>query len=806
MKTNKEIFAASKLTLAVRGALIVMLVFPLGAYAEDDDVAALTHPTNSVEVGVGNTTKDSAKFGEYNGLDKKGANLIGNFKVRGGDAYNSYDGGDGINRWEIKGTDLGTTSRELGGTYSKQGQWDFGFKYDELQHNFGSIQTPLQGSMGGNSFIMPQGFGIVDTRNPSGVTFPATNGINAPYGAQALTPTQQSYFHTVDVHSNRKNTTLTIGHEFDQQWSMRFELGHLDQSGAKLMMSSTDFQNKAPVNLLSGTSGAPTKEAMQMLMNPTNYKTDTLNLALNWLGEKGHFTGSYYLSQFKAGYSGVSFSNPMVADSVGSTVAATVWPNGTALGGPFPVDMLSTAPDNMFQQLNLNGGYNLTQDTKLVGGVSYGRNTQNMAYINQDQMQVTNQTTKDLALTAGLKFNDHDNKTASNTYKFIDLGGATETSISTPMSNKKTQYELAGDYRIDSRQKLHLGYEYEQINRWCNSSPTAAQIAAASPALGSGTTAAALATAYYAQGNSCVQVPKSKENKLVANYRLKASDDVSFTAGYAYSQRKADVNAAFYNPMQANAQGFELPGYRAFFDASRKEQLVKAGVNWQASEKLNVGLNGRFVNDSYTDSALGVQSGHVWGANLDGAYSLSEKSSVGAYVSVQNRKRDLNNDQWGHTAAAYGTTLAGSGSLTQPWSNRLTEDETTVGLSAKEGELMGGKLDLSADLTYSLSKSGYTTTDNWVNAACTTASVSGYACGATPDIKSKLIQFKVAGDYKLDKASKVRVGYLYQNLKSTDYYYNAYQMGYTPTSLMPTNQQAPSYSVSVITASYLYNF
>jgi MtrB/PioB family decaheme-associated outer membrane protein len=811
MKTNKELFAVSKLTLAVRGALIVMLVLPLGAYAEDAEVAALTQPTNSVEVGVGDTTKDSAKFGEYNGLDKKGANLIGNFKVRGGDAYKSHDGGEGVNRWEFNGTDLGTTSRELGGTYSKQGQWDFGFKYDELRHNFGSIQTPQQGSMGGNSFVVPQGFGIVDTANRSGQL--------APYGTQALTPTQKSYFHTVDVYSDRKKSTLTIGHNFDQQWGIQFEIGHLEQGGAKLISSSTDFQNKSVGQTLGATAGNPTKEAIQMLMNPTNYTTDTFNLALNWLGDKGHFTGSYYLSQFKDGYNGLSFSNPMTSDSA-ATASRTYPANGTPLGAPFAVDMLSTAPDNFFQQLNLNGGYNFTQATKLVGGVSYGRNTQDMAYINQDQMQVgglpqsslnglvitkhadlklINQTTKDLALSAGLKFNDRDNRTASNTYKFYDLGGGADTSISTPLSNKKTQFELAADYRLSQHQKLNVGLEHEQIHRWCDSSPTLAQILAVTPGPG-GAVGNGVAAAYYANGASCVQVPNSTENKLVANYHLQATDDVNLSAGYSYGRRRADVNTAFYNPMQAYNQGYELPGTVAYFDASRNEQMVKAGINWQATEKLNVGLNGRYVNDDY--SALqGVQKGNSWSANLDAGYYFTENTSATAYVTVQNRKRDLDNATWSHTTATFYTLPA-----SQVWTNTLSEDENTVGINAKQGGLMGGKLDMTADLTYSLSKSGYTTTDNYVNAACTAVSTSGYACGSTPDIKSELIQFKLAGDYKLNKASKVRVGYLYQNLKSTDYYYNAYQMGYTPTSLMPTNQQAPSYSVNVVTVSYSFMF
>ena len=535
-------------------------------------------------------------------------------------------------------------------------------------------------------------------------------------------------------------------------------------------------------------------------------------MALNWIGDKAHFTGSYYLSKFRDGYNGLSFSNPFFQVAAPNT---TGWNPGVA----FPVDTLSTAPDNNFQQLNLNGGYELTQATKLVGGVSYGRNTQDMAYINQDQMQVgglpqsslnglvitkhadlklTNQTTKDLALSAGFKFNDRDNRTASNVYKFNDLGAGPETSISTPLSNKKTQFELAADYRITQRQKLNVGFEHEQIQRWCNNSPTLAQILAVTPGPG-GVVANGVAAAYFANGASCVQVPNSTENKLVANYHLQATDDVNLNAGYSYARRRADVNSAFYNPMQAKSEGYELPGYVAFFDASRNEQMVKAGVNWQATEKLNVGLNGRYVNDDYS-AALGVQKGNAWSANLDVGYYFTENTSATAYVTVQNRKRDLDNNSWSHATATFYTQAS------QIWTNTLSQDENTVGINAKHGGLMGGKLDMTADLTYSLSKSGYTTTDLWVNAACTTPSNNGYACGSTPDIKSELIRFKLVGDYKVDKASKVRVGYIYQNLKSTDYFYNPYQTGYTPTSMLPTNQQAPSYSVNVITASYLYTF
>ena len=67
-------------------------------------------------------------------------------------------------------------------------------------------------------------------------------------------------------------------------------------------------------------------------------------------------------------------------------------------------------------------------------------------------------------------------------------------------------------------------------------------------------------------------------------------------------------------------------------------------------------------------------------------------------------------------------------------------------------------------------------------------------------------QVKLVGAYSLDKKSSVSVGYIYQNLRSNDYFYNAYQMGYNPTSVLPTNQQAPSYVENRIFASYKYSF
>jgi MtrB/PioB family decaheme-associated outer membrane protein len=777
MESSKEYFSVSKLTLAVQAALVALIAFPLLAVAEDTanaEAEALKHPISFVEIGAMNVSHDSAKFGEYNGLDESGVYALGNFDVRGG---NAYDGSNGINRWEVKGIDLGTTSREISGTVGNQGQWNLGIGYDELRHNItDTYKTPFQGSMGKNSFFLPDTFGVIDT----------TQGGPAGTGTQAMTPNQLASFHTKDVHTDRENTSFSAGYNFDQQWSAQFDYNRLDQSGAKLI----------GIAFSPDAAGVGAGEDSATLMNPTNYKTDTFNLALNWAGDKGHVTASYFGSFFRDGYSSVSWSNPYVDNGLGNGLPPD--------GGVFPVDTFATAPSNNLNQINLSGGYDFTSTTKLAGGLSYGRNTQNRSFINDPlltsvlprssldglvvtthvDLKLTNQTTKDLALSAGLKYNERDNRTPSSTYASFNsiAGDPFGAVVNTPMSNKKTQLELAGAYRFDKRQSVRLVYEYEAVKRWCNNSlansAQSADVLAAFPT--------------YYTNSACVQSPESTENKLSASYKLKASNGVSLNAGYTYARRIADYNSSFYNPMQTSAEGLQNLGYRAFFDASRTEQLVKAGINWQANDKLNVGLNGRYVDDNY-DATLGVQKGHTWGLNLDAAYSYSQDGTVSAYLSAQRRERDL-------LSAEDNSPLAAP---TNIWSNRLTDDTDTIGITLKQNRLMGGKLALAGDLSYSYGTTGYSTQlKNYTSADCS----SGIACGNLPDIKNEMLRLKITGIYQVDKSSKVALGYMFNKRRTNDYYYSAYQTGSTDVTVLPTDQQAPNYSVSLLAVSYIYSF
>lgn len=790
MKTNKELLAVSTLTLAVQGALLAMFAMPPLAFAADDEVTALTQPTNSIEVGVGNVSQKSAKFGEYNGLNDSGTNGIVNFDIRGG---NAHDGSNGATRWQIKGTDLGTTSRSLDGSVSNQGQWNLNIGHDELRHNItDTYRTPQQGSMGGNSFTVPANFGTV------------RGDITPLAQPQPKYQNQLDAFHTEEVGTTRKNTSFGTGYTFNRQLGLQFDYNHLDQSGAKLIGTGA-----LGGMLIPGSTGTWRAEGNNIVMNPTNYQTDTFNLALNWVGDKGHLTGGYYASIFKDGYDRLSFDNVITNNATGAC----------ASGGAcvYQRTVMSTAPDNSLHQLNLSGGYAFSPATKLAGGLSYGRNTQNNSYLSGQpeivsalrpsldglvvtthaDLKLTNQTTKELMLSAGFKYNERDNRSPSNIYQFyaINSGSTASTNkidaaANAPYSNRRTQLELAADYRLAKGQNVRLAYEHEDIKRWCNN--------------------------YGITASNCLVNPSNNEDKLSVGYRLKARGNVSFNAGYSYANRKADFDGSAVTPlggldvptggMDVNAQNY--PGYIAYPYAARQQQLLKAGVNWQANEKLDFGLSGRYVDDKY-DAVLGVQDGSTAGINLDATYSYTENSSVSAYVSRQNSDRSLRAGAASIPATGTGaalntaTSYAALVASTNIWTNQLKGDSNAIGISTRHRGLMGGKLEIIGDLSYSLDNSRYSTQVPYL-ATCGAANT--LTCGDTPDIKSELFTLKLTGNYQVNKRAKVAVGYIYQKLNSSDYYYNGLQNGYTPNRLLPTNEQAPNYSVNVVTVSYLYNF
>lgn len=786
MQTVQRHPAVSALSLAVRAALALMCAAPLAATAADQSVDDLVRPSNSIELGVDQTSIDSAKFGEYNGRNKEGSKLIGNFKLIGGDAY----GGDGRGtlRWGLSGTDLGSRSRSLSGSIGSQGQWQLGFMHDQLTHQISdTYQTHLIGSPGGNVFTVAPTFGTV-------LGVPPTTTPPTPV---TLDATQRAQFHNEPVSTTRKNTAFTAGLNIDRQLRLQFDFNHLDQSGAKLLGSGALGGIAAP----AGSTWRA--EAVALLLNPTQYKTDTFNLGLHWNGDKGHLSAALFSSVFRDAYESVSWQNVQVSAAAGMC----------ASGGSctYQTNTMSTAPNNRFQQLNLSGGYAFSPATHLAGGLSYGSNVQDATFLTglpeivttpgtlldgkvitrHADLKLTHQASRQLGLSAGFKFNERDNQSSSRNYQFWAINSATASATNTvdqaanaPYSNRRSELELAGDYRISPRQNLRASLEHANTRRWCNT----------------------MANGF----NNCLVSPANTEDTLGLKYRIKADETLNLSLGYSHARRKADFDHDAVTPLSGldtttptdvNAQDY--PGFIAYVYGSRRQDTLKAGATWRAADSWEFGINGRYTETSYTDSTLGVQFSRSTALNFDSTYSYGDSNTVSAYLSLHDGRRLLRSGGAGAPGVNTAPSAAQLVAPTNIWFNSLIERGDAIGLNTRH-QMMGGKFELVGDLSYAHDRSAYSTEVGYTLASC--SATVNTSCGTLPDISNRVTTLKLTGTYALDRSSRIALGYVFQQRRTDDYYYYTTMYGTTANRVMPTNEQAPNYTVNVVGVSYLYSF
>ena len=226
--------------------------------------------TGSVDAGVGYVSDSSQKFGDYTGLDDKGAFLVldGTVSHRGDDGYYA----------DLWGADLGLDSRRLYGQAGREGLYSLNFGYAEIpRHLTEGARTPFLGN-GGSVLTLPPGF-------------PAADTASMPLGS-TLQPIDTGF----------KYKRFDLGGTFigDQGWSANLSLRHDERDGTR------------PV------SGSFFSTASQFVA-PVNEKTDGAELTVAYATKQLQATVSYLFSSFRNDDTGLTWSNPFFPVVPGAT-------------------------------------------------------------------------------------------------------------------------------------------------------------------------------------------------------------------------------------------------------------------------------------------------------------------------------------------------------------------------------------------------------------------------------------------------------------------------------------------------------
>ncbi|MFY9327594.1 MAG: MtrB/PioB family decaheme-associated outer membrane protein [Georgfuchsia sp.] len=382
--------------------------------------------SGTVEVGATSVSDQSAKFGDFTGLDKDGGYFIG----EGSASYRNKDSGE---YWKLNASNLGLDSRAIDAEGGKQGSYKLQLKYDGLPHTVSdNAQTPFAGS-GGASLTLP---GFVK----AGTTDTMTS--------------LPSSLRQVDIGTERKRLGMGAAWMPSSTWEYAVNFRHETKDGTKR------------------TAGAFFVDTAQ-LIEPVDYVTDQVDASATYSGKKFQLKLAYYGSTFKNNNESLSWVNPYATPGFLAT-----FPNSAS-------GQLALPPDNEFHQIQAAAGYQFTDRTRASADIAIGRMTQDSSFLQYGSavtgpggslsgrantfdvaLKLSSAVTDRMRLNAVYTHNDRDNDTQQSVYQVY----VTDMFVGTPRTNlpygfKQDKLKLSGDYRASQNLRGALGADFDSHQR-----------------------------------------------------------------------------------------------------------------------------------------------------------------------------------------------------------------------------------------------------------------------------------------------------------------------------------------------------
>lgn len=739
----------ARTVLAVSIAAIGSAVQPLASAETDDEMRRLIRPDSTVELGVGYVSDDSYKFGDYRGLQREGAHLIGNLELNRRSEDNTH-------YFRLDARNLGLDSRSVNMQGGEAGNYGLRLEYDQIPKLFSdSYQTPFV-NPGSTSLTLPTGF--VRAATTTGMT--TLNASMRPF----------------DVDTQRDSLTLGFAKKLLAGWGVDVRVKRENRDG-----------NRFIGGIIGNTGGNP---RALTLPEPIDYTTDEIEALLRYHSKQLQMQFGYYGSFFSNKNNRLAWANPF---------AGSVWTAATTPGvSGYEIGQLGLPPDNQFHQLNASVGYTVSKDTRLSGSFSVGRMTQNDAFLPYTvnpalaatittplprssldgridtvhaDLRLNTRLMPKLNFSALYRYDERDNKTTQAQYWYIGADSQGQTAaglgkvrVNLPGSSKKQQIDAELDYHYTPDTRLKFGYGYD----WAKKTYEA--------------------------------IEDEREHTVKAEVHQHFNDMVSGGLGYAYSDRRtSDYNAsapfiasfssAYVASQAATGLWDNVPTQYKFIMAPRKRDKLHAFVNVSPTEQLDLRAGFDFKEDDYHKSQYGLQSAKGWAINLDATYNATDALSGHVFASFDKYSS-------GQRSIALGASKANVTNTGLDWTADI--DDRTITLGTGFRYKPGGKYEIGGDLLHARSKGEVSI---WTGPAIAAASQAL----PFPDLKTRLSRLDLFGQYKLKKDVSLRLKYIYERYTSDDWYYDQV-LPATMANVVGTNQVSPRYNVHFIGVSVAYQF
>ena len=485
--------------------------------------------------------------------------------------------------------------------------------------------------------------------------------------------------------------------------------------------------------------------SVRFLVDPIDYTTQQLEATVGYADKRLQLTGGYY---------GTDFSNALTN---------VVTPVG---GGISPVAL---PPANQSHQLYLSGGYGFTPTTRGMFKLAFGRITQDQTFFttplgsvplnNLDgridttlmQLGVSSRPMPKLSLRANLRYEERDDRTPVFVYT---TAGATAThnGRNEPRSFETTVGKVEASYMLPASFRLTGGAEHDIRKR--NTSDV----------------------------RSVSFRDETEETTLSAELRRSLSETLNGALAFVTSER---TGSDWYVNLRNNGTlGSNL--IHPLHLADRDRDKLKLVLDWMPLEPLSIHFVGETAKDDYSGRTLGPREGEARLVSLDAAYRFNDEWTATAWTSHTDTRAEQTSCVGSGATGAVGLTCPDT-AANPLWEARLRNVGTAYGfgLRGKPTSLIEieGELSLAKDR------------GEFVQFAAATAAPT------IPEVNYKTTTLRLRGSYALNKVSGVRLQYVYDRIKTDDWYWTNFTYGDGTTVRLDPDEE-----VHFLGVGYYYRF
>jgi MtrB/PioB family decaheme-associated outer membrane protein len=381
--------------------------------------------SGAAELGGGDVSDSSAKFGEYNGLDEEGGFLIADGAAR-------FRGADGA-YWDIDASNLGLDTRSVAAEGGRQGKYSLFLNYDEIPHVLSdSAKSPFIGN-GRASLTLPAGF-------PAATT-----------GLMPLVSTLQP----ADLESKRED--LGVGASFTpvRAWEFAANFRHQTRDGTKR------------------ATGAFFVNASQ-LVAPVDYETDQMDVSTSYTTARLQARVAYYGSIFRDSNASLTWQNPFAVPAFPDAVAGQLalppdneFHQISASAGYQFTDRTQATADIAFGRMTQDGAFLApTLNTGLAVPALPRASLDGRADTLNANVELNSAVTDWLRLKASYSYNDRDNQTSQEVYSWV----STDMFFALPRGNlpygfTQDKFKLRADFKAPAHIRASLGFDHDSVER-----------------------------------------------------------------------------------------------------------------------------------------------------------------------------------------------------------------------------------------------------------------------------------------------------------------------------------------------------